>query len=94
MNTTITINDIDLTVEYTVTKYSPATRFEPEDPSELLIEAIKVEDIDITPLLGDWVMKTAERKVREAFRDHLNQLDGDEDMPVIVARRLRNEYRI
>lgn len=94
MNTIITINDIDLTVEYTVTKYYPATRFEPAEPSELVIEAIKVGDTDITPLLGDRVMEIAERKVREAFRDHLNHLDEDEDMPAHVARRLRNEYRI
>ena len=91
MLTCITIDGIELSVEYHVTKYYPATRFEPAEPSELIIDEVKVGDTDVSPLLSNYTMKLVEQKAKESFHDFLYH---DEDLPPHVSRQMSNEYRI
>jgi len=86
--TTIYLNNTPLTVDYYVTPYYPASRFEPEEPSELEITAVKVEDFDITALLSKEAMQQIEIKVLDEFFENIDEF------PTLEAKRLRNRYRL
>lgn len=54
--TTCTVNDVDFSVEYNVTKYRPATLEEPAEYPEIQIYSVLLEGNEVTELLSEWTI--------------------------------------
>ena len=54
--TTCTVNDVEFSVEYTNTKYIPATEFEPPEYPYIHILSIMLEGSEVTELLSEWTI--------------------------------------
>lgn len=67
MQKTVTINDVDLAVEYTGTEYHAATFDDPAYGGEVEIEAVLLEGNDVTEMLADWVLT----RIREKLESEL-----------------------
>ena len=82
---TVTIKGIELYVEYRISEYRAATRYEPAEDAELEILCIMHRDEDIGSLLSDDITKKIETKIIEDIAGSI-----DEDTPFYVERRINN----
>ena len=89
MQKTVTINDVDMDVEYTGTEYHPATWDDPAYGGEVDIEAVLLDGKDVTELLADWVVDRIRQKLEEELQDDLSEAKAcaDEDR----AERIHEE---
>lgn len=85
ITTTVTIDGIELYVEYRISEYRAATRYEPAEDAELEILCIMHRDEDIWSLLSDDIVKKIETKIIEDIAGSV-----DEDTPFYVERRINN----
>jgi len=89
ITTTLTIENVELEIEYTYFKGCKGSRdsfmgkagagpqLEPDEPASIEIESIKVKDIDIYELLSKSIIEKVEEEVTELISDKYNEGDYD-----------------
>lgn len=66
---TINLRGVELDVEFRFYEAIPATANEPPSPEELIIEAVFVDDIEISNLLGDKTFAGIEQEILKLYDD-------------------------
>jgi hypothetical protein len=74
---TITINDVDLDVVYSATKFVPATFHDPAEGGEVEIEDVYLEGNELSGMLADWVMAEILDKLKDVLGDDERQAEED-----------------
>lgn len=65
-----TINNVPLRIDFKVSPYYPATRFEPAEYSEIYINAVYLGGHNVLNLLKDSVIKRIEEKLEKELPDY------------------------
>lgn len=73
MQKIVTINDVDLDVEYTGTEYRPATWHDPAEGGEVEVKAVLLDGKDVTEMLADWVMDRIQTTLESELQDDLRE---------------------
>ena len=73
MQKTVTINDVDLVVDYTGTEYRPATRLDPAEGGEVEILSVCLDGNDFTEMLADWVISQIRTKLESELADDFRE---------------------
>lgn len=94
MQKTVTINDVDMDVEYSGTEYRPATWNDPAEGGEVEIEAVLLDGKDVTELLADWVLDRIREKLEEELQDDLREAKacaGEDRAEALREERMMRE---
>jgi len=73
MQRTITINDVELQVEYSRSGYRPASFDSPSEGGDVEIEAVFLDGNNVSELLADWVMERITESLEFHLHDDLRQ---------------------
>lgn len=73
MQRTVTINDVELQVEYSRSGYRPASFDSPSEGGDVEIEAVFLDGNNVTGLLADWVMERITESLEFHLHDDLRQ---------------------
>lgn len=65
----INFKGVELDVEFRFYEAIPATADEPASPEELIIEAVFIDDIEISNLLGDKTFAGIEQEILKLYDD-------------------------
>lgn len=70
----INFRGVELEIEFRFYQAIPATADEPPSPEEVIIEAVYVDEIEISNLLGDKTFGEIEREVLKLFDNKMEEV--------------------
>lgn len=73
MQRTVSINDVDLLVEYTRSEYLPDSFDTPAEGGDVEIQAVAIDGNNVTGLLADWVTERIADALAFYLHDDLQQ---------------------
>ena len=72
--TTCHVNDVEFSVEYSNTKYRPATLEEPPELPEIHISSILLDGTEVTELLSEWAINKIIEQIDPSENDEAAEL--------------------
>ena len=88
LGSTVELDSALVTIEFTVSGYRPATFYEPEEGSEINVEAMTI--VCLTDMNGDVVDITDEQRL--VIVDHLDYSEFDDHCYTAWSDRDRDDY--